>query len=72
MLQSEIIAYVPNAAVKDVLIQSDVEGKRGKWIAKIQEYDVDIMPTKLGKGKGLENMLIESNFSGTRNQLVNT
>jgi len=41
---------VPNAAVKDVLVQSDVEGKRGKWIAKIQEYDLDIKPTNLVKG----------------------
>eukprot|EP00253_Pinus_taeda_P029143 PITA_29143 len=60
-LQSQIIAYVPNATVKDVLVQSDVEGKRGKWIAKIQEYDLDIKPTKLVKGQGLAKMLTESN-----------
>ena len=53
VLQSQIIAYVPNAAVKDVLLQGDVEGRRGKWIAKIQEYDLDIKPTKLVKGQGL-------------------
>lgn len=53
---------MPNVAVKDVLVQSDVEDKRGKWIAKIQEYDLDIKPTKLVKGQGLEKMLIESNF----------
>ena len=35
VLQSQIVAYVPNSVVKDVLVQSDVEGKRGKWIAKI-------------------------------------
>ena len=35
VLQSQIIAYVPNFVIKDVLVQSDVEGKRGKWIAKI-------------------------------------
>lgn len=39
-----------------------MEGKRGKWIAKIQEYDLDIKPTKLVKGKGLAKMLTESNF----------
>ena len=38
---------MPNVAVKDVLVQSDVEGKRGKWIAKIQEYDLDTKTTKL-------------------------
>ena len=48
--------------MKDVLVQSDVEGKRGKWIAKIQEYDLDVKPTKLVKGLGLTKLLTESNF----------
>ena len=50
MLQSQIIAHVPNSSMKDVLLQTDVEGKRGKWIEKIQEYDLDIKSTKLVKG----------------------
>lgn len=60
VLQSQIIAYVPNAATKDVLLQGDVEGRRGRWIAKIQEYDLDIKPTKLVKGQGLAKMLTEN------------
>eukprot|EP00253_Pinus_taeda_P030423 PITA_30423 len=47
---------------QDVLVQSDVKGKSGKWIAKIQEYDLDIKPTKLVKGRGLAKMLTKSNF----------
>ena len=39
-----------------------MEGKRGKWIAKIQEYDFDIKPKKLVKGQGLAKLLTESNF----------
>src|SRR5713226_7413123 len=62
VLHSKIIAYVPNAAIKDILTQPDSEGKRGKWIAKIMEYDVDIRPTKLAKGQGLAKLLAESNF----------
>ena len=61
VLHSKVISYVPNAAVKDVLTQPDSEGKRGKWIAKIMEYDVDIKPTKLVKGQGLAKLLAESN-----------
>ena len=57
VLHSKVIAYVPNAAIKDVLTQLDSEGKRGKWIAKIMEYDVDIKPTKLVKGQGLAKLL---------------
>ena len=62
VLHSKVIAYVPNAAIKDVLTQPDSEGKRGKWIAKIMEYDVDIRTTKLVKGQGLDKLLADSNF----------
>ena len=30
ILHSHILAYVPNAAVKDVLVQIDLEGRQGK------------------------------------------
>ena len=61
VLHSKVIAYVPNAAIKDVLNQPDSEGKRGKWIEKIMEYDVDIRPTKIVKGQGLAKLLADSN-----------
>jgi hypothetical protein len=35
VLHSEIIAYVPTSSVKDILVQSDSDGKRGRWLAKI-------------------------------------
>jgi hypothetical protein len=56
---SKVIGYVPNFAVKDVLSQMEGLGSRGRWIAKIQEYDLEIKPTKLIKGQGLAKMLIE-------------
>ena len=56
-----MIAYVPNIAIKDVLVQPDTEGKRGRWIAKILEFDLEIRPTKLFKGQGLSFLLVESN-----------
>ena len=40
LLHSKNLTYVPNATVKDILTQSDSEGKRGHWIAKIMEYDL--------------------------------
>jgi hypothetical protein len=61
ILHSKILAYVPTNTIKDILTQPDSEGKRGKWIAKIQEYDVEIKPTKLVKGQGLAKLLVESN-----------
>ena len=62
VLQLAITAFVPRAAIKDILIQGDSEGKRGKWIAKIQEYELEICPTKLIKGQGLAKILSESNY----------
>ena len=32
---SKIIAYVPTRTVKDILVQMDNDGKRGRWLAKI-------------------------------------
>ena len=54
---SKIIGYVPHAVVKDIMSQQDCLGIRGKWVSKIQEYDLEIKPTKLIKGQGLANML---------------
>ena len=62
ILHSHTIAYVPNAAVKDVLMQTDSEGRRDKWIATMLEYDLEIKPTKLIKGQGLVKLMAESNL----------
>ena len=61
VLHSRITAYVPSASVKDILVQPDIDERRGKWIAKILEIDLEIKPTKLIKGQGLAKLLVESN-----------
>ena len=58
---AKIIGYVPSTAIKDVLTQEEGLGPRSRWVAKIQEYDLEIRPTKLIKGQGLAKMLAESN-----------
>jgi len=52
ILHSHTLAHVPNAAVKEVLVQNDPEVRRGRWIAALIEYDLEIKPTKLIKGQG--------------------
>eukprot|EP00253_Pinus_taeda_P013958 PITA_13958 len=37
ILHSHILAYVPNAAVKDILVQENPEGRRGKWLVALLE-----------------------------------
>jgi hypothetical protein len=61
MLQCNITTYVPSSSVKEILVQPDSEGKRGKWIVKLLEYDLDIKPTRMIKGRGLAKLLSESN-----------
>ena len=58
---SKIIGYVPHAVVKDIMSQQYCLGIRGKWVSKIQEYDLEIKPTKLIKGQGLAKMLTQGN-----------
>jgi hypothetical protein len=62
VLHSKIIVYVPTSSVKDILVQPDNDGKRGRWLAKIQEFDLEIKPTKLIKGQSLAKLLAESNL----------
>ena len=61
ILHSHIVSYVPNIVVKDILSQ-DLDGKRGKWIVVILEYNLEIKPTKLIKGQGLAQLMAESNL----------
>jgi hypothetical protein len=62
VLHSKVIAYVPTSYVKDILVQFNSDGKRGRWLAKIQEFDLEIKLTRLVKGQGLAKLLAESNF----------
>jgi hypothetical protein len=58
ILHSKVVAYVPISTMKEILTQPDNDGKRGRWIANILEYDLEIKPTKLVKGQGLEKLLV--------------
>ena len=57
--------------VKDILTQ-DSNRKRGKWIAIILEYDLEIIPTKLFKGQGLEKLMAETNLQELDMNFVDT
>ena len=62
VLHSKIIAYVPTNAIKYILVYLDSDGRRGRWLAKIQEFDLEVKPTKLVKGQGMARLLSKSNF----------
>ena len=50
VLHSNVICYVPSSSVKYILVQPYSDGRRGKWLAKIQEFDLEVKPTKIIKG----------------------
>jgi hypothetical protein len=56
-LQYKIIAYVPSSIVKEIMTKPGSDGRRGKWIEKIQEYDLEIKPKNLIKSQGLDKLL---------------
>eukprot|EP00253_Pinus_taeda_P021749 PITA_21749 len=73
ILYSHVITYVPNSVVKDILTQEGLEGKRGKWITSILEYDIEIKPTKLIKGQDVKKFVVSCHkcqiFEGKRKLL---
>lgn len=50
---NKVYLLVPHASVKEFLLNKDINEKRVGWITKVMEYDIDIMITKLVRGKGL-------------------
>lgn len=62
ILHSHVISYVPSTVVEDILTQPDLDGKSGRWIASLLEYDLEIKPTKLVKAQGLAQLMTQENL----------
>lgn len=62
ILNSYNVVLVPDTTIKLILTQQEFGTKRGNWIAKIQEYDLDIKPTKIVRGKGLCQLIAKNVF----------
>ncbi|XP_059067483.1 uncharacterized protein LOC131858300 [Cryptomeria japonica] len=61
ILHSHSMVFVLDSAVKSILTQQEVRlNKRATWVTKIQEYDLDICPTKTVKGQGLCKLIAEN------------
>lgn len=50
LVGATVIAYVPNAVVKDIFRQSQATRRRCRWINQIQEFNIDIQITRLVRG----------------------
>jgi hypothetical protein len=55
------VGYVPHLTIKEIFYKHHCLGFRGNWVSKIQEYELEVKPTKLVRGQGLGWMLGEGN-----------
>jgi hypothetical protein len=55
LLKYKTKVIVPYPIVRNLLVQRDLAEKRENWITALQEYDLEIKPAKMLKGKGYEN-----------------
>lgn len=61
ILHSHSVIFVLDSTVKSILTQQEVKlNKRVMWVTKIQEYDLDIHPTKTVKGQGLCKLMAKN------------
>jgi hypothetical protein len=65
ILSNHVISHLPHSPVKMILNQQLIEGRWDNWLAKIQEYDIEIKPLKAIRGQGLCKFV-------TRIEVVNT
>lgn len=60
ILHSHSVIHVLDPAVESILTQQDVGcNNRVAWIAKVQEYDIEIKTTKIVRGNALCKALVE-------------
>ena len=51
---------VRHSVVRYLLIQKETGDRQGNWLTSLQEYDLEIKPTKLVKGQGLCKLVVEA------------
>lgn len=66
ILKSHTKVIVPHPSVRSLLVQNEVGDKRRNWITTLQEYDMEIKPTKLVKGQGLCKLAAKSHKNQTK------
>ena len=60
LLSSHTKMIVRHSVVRYLLIQKETGDRQGNWLTSLQEYDLEIKPTKLVKGQGLCKLVVEA------------
>lgn len=53
ILRSKVYAIVLDPAINTLLMQNELSERLGKWMAILQEFDLEIQPMRLVRGQGL-------------------
>eukprot|EP00253_Pinus_taeda_P014621 PITA_14621 len=71
LLKAHTKVIVPFSAVRQLQVQRELGEKRENWVTALQEYDLDIRPTKIVKGQGFCKLLAGASniqeHEGTKN-----
>ena len=57
LLKAHTKVIVPFSAIRQLLIQRELGEKRENWVTTLQEYDLEIKPTKIVRGQGFCRLL---------------
>eukprot|EP00253_Pinus_taeda_P010355 PITA_10355 len=57
LLKAHTKVIVPFSSVRQLLIQRELGEKRANWVTTLQEYDIEIKPTKIVRGQGFCRLL---------------
>ena len=60
ILTNHVIVFVPHPAVRSRFMQQELGERRGKWMACLQEYDLEFKLTHTVKGQRLCQMVAEA------------
>jgi hypothetical protein len=60
ILKNHTKVIVPHPTVRSLFTQQEMGERRGNWMVVIQEFDLDIKPTKIVRGQGLCKLAAES------------
>lgn len=60
LLKSNTKVIVPYLGIRNALVQKELGEKRANWMTFLQEYDLEIKPTKIVRGQGLCKLVVES------------
>lgn len=70
LVGATIISFVPNAIVEDIFSQQEVTSRRCRWINRIEEFNIDVLVTKLVRGQGLAKLTTWENLDANHISFV--